>query len=281
MRLKNLVSMKTIISLTTISSRIDSLRFVLYALTNQSLMPDVIYVNISSESYMSDDGIKKIPEWAEEFTKKAVVFNFVENIGPYRKLNPILEIIGEDDLLIVCDDDVIYGHQWLESLVGSAKANPNSIVCARARMITKGIFGRTKSYIFWNHAVENNSQEELLPVGAGGVVYRKRLIDFEFIKNKVFKRIAPLQDDLWYRHASLITGVPVYVCTNAWNNVYPLLLPEGLYLSNTTTFSANDSVLSRFLKTKMRYVMGYLGFSVTKNDFVWKDICKYRQRGVW
>ena len=231
---------------------------------------------------MSDAGISQMPSWTEEFSSSEVMINFVDNIGPYRKLNPILDKIDENDLLVTCDDDVIYDRYWLAELVDCAKKNPGSIVCSKARKIEKGFLGRNKSYLFWSFYSQKSDvpMHDLLPIGQGGILYRKNLIDTGFIMDDAFRTIAPLQDDLWYRHASILKKTPVFVCPEARQHVYPLALAEGLHMQNLTICRASDTMLRRHLKKVYKYGVGYLGFPIVKNDFAWMRIKKYiKSRG--
>lgn len=272
--------MKIIISLTTISDRLELLRYVLYALVNQSVKPDKIYVNISSEAYMADSGVNVIPEWVEDFKKNNVEFRFTENIGPFRKLNPILDIAENHDVVITCDDDVIYGPHWLESLIKCSAEYPNAIVCSQAREIKQGIFRKYRSYIFWNIHRSDKAQPlyNLLPIGAGGILYKKNLIDIDFALDRNFLWVAPLQDDLWYRAASILKDTPVVVCGQASRSFFPLVLSDGLYIKNASIGGVGGGVIISFLRKLLMFSMAYIGFRVTRNDYAWEKINSYMKR---
>ncbi len=85
----------------------------LESLKKQILQPDVIYVNISKESYMLDTGIQEIPQWLENNEK--VQINYVQNRGSYRKL---LHLFEKDFVVFGNHDRGLDGFTSLLSLLG-------------------------------------------------------------------------------------------------------------------------------------------------------------------
>lgn len=123
--------MTVIVSLTTTRSRMHLLKYTLASLLDQEYKADRILVNISREAYLLDEGIPEQPSWLEAMAGRGVEVHWVANTGPYRKLLPALEQAREEDLVITCDDDVIYGPGWLGSLLEAAQGHPDSVVCGR------------------------------------------------------------------------------------------------------------------------------------------------------
>ncbi len=271
--------MKIIVSLTTTSARLNCLRYVVYSLVNQNLAPDVICINISNQAYMADKGIPEFPAWISEFSGANIKINYVENTGPYRKLTPIIDQFELDDCVITCDDDVLYGPGWLAALVQDANEHQDAIVCAVARKIKRAPYGRTRSYLFWPQINKlEEPQNDLLPIGVGGVLYRTGLVDVEFIRDESFKKIAPYQDDLWYRYSSMLKNKKVWTVPEAYRQIYPIEMPDGLHNINTSTKKFFDIAGLRKIESIARRMPGYLGWPVTKNDLVWRDIERYGKK---
>lgn len=140
--------MSLIISLTTTSVRLSVLRYTLTSLLNQSCKADQIIVNLSKDKYLIDEGVQRLPDWLKQLQEvKAIKISWVENTGSYRKLLPVYESSNDDDVIITCDDDVIYGPEWLASLLCTAEEFPDYIVCGRARVPQKTFGNRYQSYI--------------------------------------------------------------------------------------------------------------------------------------
>ncbi|OXQ28502.1 glycosyl transferase family 2, partial [Klebsiella pneumoniae] len=73
--------------------------------------------------------------------------HYVKNTGPYRKIINAIINSEIDDILVYADDDVIYGRQWLEFLLGQFyENNCNVAIAARIRIMERNIFNKYKSY---------------------------------------------------------------------------------------------------------------------------------------
>lgn len=275
---------KIIVSTTTTNNRLKFLFYMLESLKKQSVQPDIIYVNISKEKYLIDEGIKIVPDWLKQ--NENVTVNFVDNIGSYRKLIPLFEknLVTEDDLIITVDDDVLYGEHWLENLIAKSNEHPDSIICARGREIRKNFFNRDQNYMNWRYFKEETLAYNIIPTGNGGILYKLKLLDLSFLLNKTYLELAPTNDDLWFRKS--------YTCS-------VLVVPKidegriclehnlGLWSNFNTNTKANLNLhngalaliksLPYFFVVKIK---DYLGVSATNYDIAWKSIlqfCEQRQ----
>lgn len=266
--------MSTIVSLTSTFERSHLLFYALQSLLKQSLKPDLMLLTLSNKPYLSDSGFGVLPDWLNNSDVKVA---FSQNIGPYRKLLTALEYINTNDIIVTADDDILYGKNWLRNLLEAAYSEPDSIVCCRARTIKKNIFGNWQNYSNWPLINKRIKGCEILPTGCGGVVYRKRLLDLDFLNDHTFMKIAPTADDLWFRMASLRKNVPVAVFPEIdRRNIY-LLHGIGLYQVNVNQLNSY-SIISRAYHIIRLRVANYIGINQTKNDFSWDSINKYSRR---
>lgn len=266
--------MSIIVSLTSTYSRLEILRYTLISLTEQLKKPDLILVNLSKDAYLMDEGVDVLPEWFLSFYEKGVQVNWVENTGSYRKLLPVLSEAKDDDVIVTCDDDVIYAPYWLSELLRTADEFPEYIVCGRARNPSKNVFNKQQSYLHWSVVSPGSKGQHLVPIGIAGVVYRKKLLDFEFIMNKAFLQEAPKQDDLWFKTASQRKGTNIKVSEKAENSVFPIETKNSLSSSNAggQYVSKWNNVLSSLIERVLVRVKAYLGFAVNGNDKVWRHL---------
>lgn len=224
-----------------------------------------------------DDGVNELPPWLDAMVaRRDIELQWVENTGPYRKLMPLYRTATDDDVIVTCDDDVIYGPEWLSSLMQTAKAHPNAIVCGRARRPAKNPLGRRKSYLIWQVVPLGSSGPDLLPIGIAGVVYRKPLLDPGIMLSDDYKTLAPKQDDLWFDLARKISGVDLYVSLEANKYVYPIKTTSALWKANASfAVSKRDGwVLTLFHKFIIR-VQAYSGMDVCENDIVIGRLAEY------
>ena len=184
---------KIIVSMTTISSRIEKLHPTIDSILQQTCAPDEIYLWLSEEPYLLDEGIKreKIPSWLVELEALGKVrIHYTRNTGPYRKLLPILErYFDSDHALITADDDIIYKRDWIESLVSAHFKYPNRVIGHRVYLMRHSA-ACLRPYICWkklwegrkltNHERKAVNQGMLLfPTGKDGILYFSRFFNRE------------------------------------------------------------------------------------------------------
>jgi hypothetical protein len=266
--------MSIIVSLTSTASRLEILRYTLISLTEQTHKPNSIIVNLSKEAYLMDKGVSELPAWFSLFEDKGVQVNWVENTGSYRKLLPRLSEASDDDVIVTCDDDVIYAPHWLASLIKTADEFPNHIVCGRARKPSVNFLKKQQSYLHWSVVKPGSEGAQLVPIGIAGVVYRPALLDIDFILKKDFLEEAPKQDDLWFKVASRRKGTLVKVSNEAESAVFPIETKNSLSSSNAggQYVSKWNNVLSSLAERVLVRIKAYLGFAVNGNDKVWRHL---------
>ena len=264
--------MKVFVSVTTTKKRLDLFFYAFQSLARQSYEDFIIVVNLSKEAYLFDDGIESIPDW---MTGENVQVNFVENTGSYRKLIPLIKTVGEEDLIVTADDDILYSNQWLSRIVKEASKHPNSIVCGGARRIKKNIFGRVQNYLGWQRCVTSETAMDLIPLGGFGAVYRKKLVDLNFITDAAYKEFAPTADDLWFRIASMRKNVCVHVTPDVAQGNAKITHKMGLDQVNFRAKQKPQGFLARAASQLKLEFCSYFGIRFSKNDFAWKAASDY------
>jgi hypothetical protein len=264
--------MKVILTCTTTYERQSFFYYGLQSLINQSLKPDLFLINISDEPYLADSGFTDLPDWLEN---NKLTINRVKNTGPYRKLLPALDFAEEEDLIVTADDDVLYGKEWLETLIHHSHKNPEAIVCGRGRQMKRTLFNGWKNYPHWNNIREETRGAFILPIGVGGVVYRKPLLDLGFLNDPSFLAIAPSTDDLWYKIASLLKNTPVCVFPALDTNNYTISHHLGLQEDNRKNGYIDFSHFSKLVNEVWIRIADRLGINRVMNDAAWDSILKY------
>ena len=149
---------KVFVSLTTISSRVYTVWKSIYSILNGVVRPTQIYLFVSREPYLLDQGIQAIPDSLLALVSMNLLrIVYTDNIGPHRKLLPLLEEYYHDNntLIVNVDDDMPYTpdstllYQLLHSF---QQANESSVVALRVRRIglCNGRSHRYTRYYSWN-----------------------------------------------------------------------------------------------------------------------------------
>ncbi len=264
---KNTFRKKVYISLTSIDSRINKIGPVINSLLSQTSKPDKIYLYLSEEPYLLDNGIKKseIPSNILELhRKKLIQIVYTKNIGPYRKLIPLLKKkFRENCLIVTADDDTIYPDNWLEGLLEEHKKNPDYVIAYRCRYLKLNSNNRIAPYQTWERVNYDESKvldpKLIFPTGKGGILYSPKFFP-NLVFNEFFLNVAKTNDDIWFKFMTLIKGKGVKIARSSQINDESDLeeIPENkirLYdiNSDNTSENNNDSMIKKilyFLKSK-------------------------------
>ena len=217
------------ISLTSISSRLDTLAPTILSVLHGEILPDMIYIFLSRDKFLIDEGVT-----VEDLVQKApalmtlllnhptlISVAFTPNIGPHRKLLPLLAKKWNDDCIIVTiDDHEIYKRNMLKSLVsGYLASNKSSVVALRTRRIafcqgesshvwSTADYSTASGFGQWPELGSMHHEMLMLPTGMGGVLYRPRFFH-PVIFDEEFLKLTGTTDDLMFRLGALAAGTPV------------------------------------------------------------------------
>ena len=199
-----------IISLTTISSRLDRVKHTIKSIQNQTLKIHSINLYISESPYLLDKGIDKNCNELIELHKMGVNIYSVPNIGPYRKQIPIIYQLKNSAAspytpIITIDDDVIYPNDIVNKLIN---IKDWVVVAHRGREM---ILDNTKIGDYNKFSLAKTKRSYLhLGTGKNGILYR---LGF-FPNNKeayVGPLIAPTADDLWCKWITAFSCIPTEI----------------------------------------------------------------------
>ncbi|HHL6095809.1 TPA: glycosyltransferase family A protein [Klebsiella pneumoniae] len=258
------------VNLTTMHSRLDLCAATVWSIINQSVQPDKINLWISNEPYLSDHGICDIPAWVEELNKINNIVNvhYVKNTGPYRKIINAIINSEIDDILVYADDDVIYGQQWLEFLLGQFyENNCNVAIAARIRIMERNIFNKYKSYSSYSISMKKDKfEKDFIITGVGGCVLSKRMIKPSIIGDDAYLTISPKTDDIWISKMLEASNTKVESSPDALRCVHEILHGYNTLSSINTLTSKNSSLIIKAIRMVKNKFYSYFGLQKTNND---------------
>jgi hypothetical protein len=205
-----------VVSLTSIRSRLRYLAGVIGSILTQSRSPDRLILNISEEGYLQDEGIpaEMLPHEIREFEESGLIeIQYVENMGPFRKLLPTLRSAWESNCVIVtADDDMHYPPYWLDRLYHTYLQSRCVVAYRCYKMLIEN--GRPRPYFEWAKPDTNDEVKPeyrdifTFPTGGDGVLYHPTFFT-EDVFDPELARIAPTADDIVFKLATMITETPV------------------------------------------------------------------------
>lgn len=112
----------------------------------------------------------------------------------------------------------------------------------------------------------------LLPTGCSGVLYKKHLLDMDFLADTAFKSLAPTADDLWFRMAGMLKGTQITVDPRIGEQVTLTAHEHGLDQFNELSARVDRT---KPLARALGQLRDYLGRGGSENDRSWRRICTH------
>lgn len=233
---------ETIISLTSYGHRITKTApLAIVSLFNQTILPDKIILWLAYG--------EKIPKDLKRLEKIGLKIQFTEDIKSYKKLIPSLKEFPNSNI-VTADDDLLYPKEWFKKIIEAHKEYPNNIIAHRNRRISI-INNMPTSYNDWEFINETIKESELIVSNTGaGVLFPPNSLDERVFDVRLFTKLTPHADDIWFWAMSTLKGTKKivvedgYIDLNAWD----LDIGNGLWESNKITGNGNDKQFINLLK---------------------------------
>lgn len=159
---------KYVLSFTSFPARFASLLELIPSITNQTLPPKEIHLNIAKSE------ISQLPKSLRNHLEVAGIKIFeVSDIGPGKKLIPTL---NRTDLpVIVIDDDLIIDPDLTLKIMIQHNLYPNSIIASRAHHVTIEKNGNIKTFAQWEKqwSQSNGPEVEMFATSGAGTLFTK------------------------------------------------------------------------------------------------------------
>ena len=227
-----------IVSMTTIPSRLGKLALVLRSLLQQTARPEKIVV------WMHEPMKDQIPASVQALIDSPAVSDLIELCYTplkcsHKKLIHTIEAYPEYPI-VTCDDDFMYHKDWLNTLYQEHLIFPSHVIAQQIRSITRDENGGLKPYKQWRYRPDVDQDEKtFLAIGGKGVLYPKQALHPDFKDEKLFLRLAPKADDLWFKAMELRHNTPVRRCSK--------LVAEPIPIMGTQSFSLKKENVDRDL----------------------------------
>lgn len=196
-------SLPVVVSLTSIPERLPRLHLTVRSLLDQRKGPERIVLWLNERYRM------QVPDALRTLEGEVFEIRFAGLDCPHRKLIFTLEAFP-DQVLVTCDDDVMYAADWLERLYAGHRDFPDAIVAHECRLIRRDRDGALLPYRSWITVDEPGvSLPEMMAVGYGGVLYPPGSLHPDVLNVDMFMKLAPRADDLWFKAMAWRQGTAI------------------------------------------------------------------------
>jgi hypothetical protein len=218
--------------------------------------PKHIYLTLGRDEFPSNS---YIPSQLRDLEGDRFTIQFAD--ATHHSYDKYIHLPDQTGDVCIIDDDVIYKPIMLELLLSARQKHSKEVVANRAHQIGLPADGsHITPYKTWRQEVVClEPSYQLLPTGAGGVLYPGTVITSEEAKNKeLLLALAPYADDIWLKVVSLLHGRRV-VTTSAcnerggWYMEYTPTMKEGALHSVNVDRGLNDLQIKqsfKYLETK-------------------------------
>ncbi len=207
-----------VISLSVLPSRFKGLKPTLNSLTDQSLLPEKIIINLP-QNFERDQSEYDIPYFVEKHP--LVEINWIEkDLGPATKLLPTLDLYKDepDKLIIIVDDDQIYPQGMVENYVKNSEHLSDAAMTLSGWTVPKTFdhgdkvqrYGGIVRFYRVDNSVKEPEQVDCLQ-GAASFAVKPKLFDGRVFDFESAPREAFFVDDIWVSGNLAWSKSPVYV----------------------------------------------------------------------
>lgn len=199
---------QVIVSLTSFPAAIGFAGRAIQSILNGSVLPDKVVLYLTYSQF-GDSGI---PQEITDLARNNPIFevrNYDRDIRSYRKLVPALRDFP-DAVIVTVDDDVAYDRHLLRDMLRLHKLYPGMVLANRAKRVLPDRPYRKWPKYRWYHFLGRKIGGSFLTLqtGVGGVLYPPHCLKDEMIDEKLFTKIAPTTDDIWFWAAAVANGTP-------------------------------------------------------------------------
>ncbi len=167
--------------------------------------------------------------------------NYDNEIRSYRKLIPALKDFP-DAVIVTVDDDVHYHPNMLKSLLELHRKYPTHILAHRAKRMKLGKPYKSWSKYRWYHFLFKKYHPRLdnLFTGVGGVLYPPGALKKDMLDERLFTKLAPTTDDIWFWAAAVANGTQIMPVPFGYNKPKGLGKPKAISLKTYNFKSGVD-----------------------------------------
>ncbi|MDR0308203.1 MAG: glycosyltransferase [Chitinispirillales bacterium] len=226
-----------IISLTSFPQRISEIKYTIYSLLDQTILPEKIILWLAESQFPNKE--HDLPEELLSLRKFGLLISWCEDIRSYKKLIPALEWFPKH-YIATADDDLYYKKTWLEKLWLEHLKYPDDLIC---HLGAKILFNDKKvlPYTQWIRYIKGKLLgERILVCSGGGALYHKRYLHNDICKKELFLNLAPYADDLWFYFMTILNDTKIRVVKKPCFKIKYVDPYREYGLNNEYTLSTNN-----------------------------------------
>jgi hypothetical protein len=224
-----------IVSLTSIPSRLNTIDLVIKSIFNQTHLPLKIVL------WLHKDLNGKIPQRLKKLPASIFEIRFSDLDCPHLKLLESLKAFP-NNLIITCDDDLIYRKNWLINLYQEHLKYPNDIITNGAYQIKFDDNGLFSPYTEWRKKDKTLNFKTTFAIGVLGVLYPPHCFSELVFDKDLFLKLTPKNDDLWFKAMALINKTNTRQSSNIPKEPIPIIGSQKIALKKDNVSKKRNDI---------------------------------------
>lgn len=224
------------ISLTSYPARIQHAYFAICSLFVQTQSANKIILTLTKDEF--PDGEPSLPAKLIQLKTKGLEILWAdENLKPHNKYFYSMKKYPKA-IIITADDDILYPKRTIEKLIKSFILHPKAVsgLCTDKLFFENGDLKPYSQAAYCYDVFVQEPRFDLMIQGYAGALYPPSIFGAEVFNKEIFKKKAPIADDLWLKVMELFYDIPV-VCAAKYHD------PIMIYSSQVTAlFKINNNL---------------------------------------
>ncbi|MDF2046026.1 hypothetical protein [Microbacterium sp. Kw_RZR3] len=191
-----------VVSLTSYGHRIATVFAAIESIGEGSVRPRRLILWLAH-----DDLDAGIPRVLRDLQRRGLEVHGCDDFGAHKKYYPYATRWRDAEVpLVTADDDVLYPHRWLETLLDRHREYPRSTIGYRGEVMRFLDDGSVAPYRTWGLSTTSRPDIRLVLNGVGGVLYPFAVLEEACRYGTRFLDECPRGDDLWLHRATVRSG---------------------------------------------------------------------------
>ena len=236
---------KTIISFTTIPSRINKIEKTIGSIINQPIDEIVLWLPKNFKRVQGQ--INNIPKF---LINNKVNIQYVEDIGSITKIwYALKDTKYENCNIITIDDDVIYPSNFVQTFLN--KKDLDEVLCYRGRILNSPFNNYRNSQVIHCNDIKYEKPVHIV-TGTWGAIYKSSFFDKHFFERSTSNR--HMVDDIYISANMWRNNIPMKVINNDFKPIDDKITSkiESLWAINARS-NFNNETLNFFKQDLLKY----------------------------
>jgi hypothetical protein len=244
-----------IVSLTSFPERIDEIKYTIYSLLDQTVLPEKIILWLAESQFpYKENGL---PNELLSLKKYGLDIRWCEDLKSYKKLIPAIKNFP-DYFIVTADDDLYYNREWLRKIWFEHLRHPDEVICHLAKEIKFDNNNHVLPYKEWKLIFRScHSSFIYFPLCGAGALFHRKYLSAQITNKGLFFELTPYADDIWFYFMIVLHNIRIRIVENPCSRLKYTDPYREYYLSHQFTLSSINSGDNKQNDVQFKRILNY------------------------